>query len=350
MLTLELPYPPSVNHYWRNFKGRVLISREGRDYREAVRWALLAQRVVRQVGRLAVEVDVYPPDNRRRDLDNTQKGLLDSLAHGGAYSDDSQIDQLVLTRCEVTRGGRVVVRIKPWKIRQNMLDIADAQGRISEPEREVVTLPTGSTPQGCKGAVGMSDQSTLPALPQQEGVEFRHIPCLPGYCAGSDGSIWSCASRVPSHHPWRSGSKSVFKLPWRKKALSKNPRTGHLFIYTRKKNWYVHRLVLEAFVGPRPRLDMECCHFPDRNPENNRPENLRWDTKGANRQDSVIHGTSPRGEKNPSSKLTEPIVLEVRKYQGSGMAVKQVGAIFGISGATVSRVWNRKVWGWLKDE
>jgi Holliday junction resolvase RusA-like endonuclease len=94
MLELELPYPPSINHYWRRVGPRTLISREGRRFRQRV-MAILAALGIRPVhGRLAVEVQIFPPDNRRRDIDNVQKALLDALQHGGAYIDDSQIVQL----------------------------------------------------------------------------------------------------------------------------------------------------------------------------------------------------------------------------------------------------------------
>lgn len=52
---------------------------------------------------------------------------------------------------------------------------------------------------------------------------------------------------------------------------------------------YVHRLVLEAFVGPCPD-GMECCHS-NGNPADNRVENLRWDTPSANTIDAFRHGT-----------------------------------------------------------
>jgi hypothetical protein len=51
----------------------------------------------------------------------------------------------------------------------------------------------------------------------------------------------------------------------------------------------VHKLVLGAFVGPRP-VDQECCHG-DGDYTNNRLENLRWDTDEANIRDQVRHGT-----------------------------------------------------------
>ena len=35
-LHFDLPYPPSVNHYWRQFRGRMVISKEGRTFRKNV--------------------------------------------------------------------------------------------------------------------------------------------------------------------------------------------------------------------------------------------------------------------------------------------------------------------------
>lgn len=54
------------------------------------------------------------------------------------------------------------------------------------------------------------------------------------------------------------------------------------------KSFWVHALVLTAFVGPRPE-GMECCHGPG-GPLDNRLENLRWDTPSANSYDTVSHG------------------------------------------------------------
>ena len=108
---LELPYPPSVNHIWRRVGPRTVISREGRRYRTDVCAALAAMRIERMDGRLAVRVTVCPPDHRRRDLDNVQKALLDALAKGGAYRDDSQIDRLEVERGPVTPGGKVLVEL-----------------------------------------------------------------------------------------------------------------------------------------------------------------------------------------------------------------------------------------------
>jgi len=112
MIELELPYPPSVNHYWRTLRGRMLISREGRCYRKAVVAMLAATRAKAMRGALVVRVKVFPPDGRRRDLDNLQKALLDALEHGGAFTDDSQIAKLEVERVDIVPGGKVTVEIE----------------------------------------------------------------------------------------------------------------------------------------------------------------------------------------------------------------------------------------------
>ncbi len=64
----------------------------------------------------------------------------------------------------------------------------------------------------------------------------------------------------------------------------------------KQQRLYVHRLVLEAFVGPCP-AGMEGCHN-DGDRANNRLDNLRWDTSKNNHADRLEHGTDTRGEKN----------------------------------------------------
>ncbi|KPL06510.1 hypothetical protein AMJ85_10315 [candidate division BRC1 bacterium SM23_51] len=112
-VTYELPYPPSVNHYWRRVGRRMLISRSGRNYRKAVVMLLTAMRAQPIRGELVVRVKVFPPDGRRRDLDNLQKALFDALEHGNAFGDDSQIAKLEVERASIVPDGKVIVEIAP---------------------------------------------------------------------------------------------------------------------------------------------------------------------------------------------------------------------------------------------
>ena len=95
MIEFTLPWPPSVNTYWRNFDGRMIISARGREYRETVGDQMTLQKMVKHFkGQLKVEIEAFRPDKRRRDLDNLLKATLDGLAHAGVYEDDSQIVDL----------------------------------------------------------------------------------------------------------------------------------------------------------------------------------------------------------------------------------------------------------------
>lgn len=118
-MILSLPYPPSVNHYWRNYRGRTVISREGRRFREDI-CDLLATSAKRSGngprkppagGRIALCMDAFPPDRRRRDLDNIQKPVLDALEHAEVYLDDSQIDLLLTRRRASGKPGHIEVQL-----------------------------------------------------------------------------------------------------------------------------------------------------------------------------------------------------------------------------------------------
>lgn len=112
-MLITIPYPPSVNSYWRTVNGRTLLSKRAREYKRSVASAVLVHAANKHLaGRLEVELVVHPPViNRRRDLDNLTKGVLDSLQTAGVYLDDSQIDKLTIERAAPLPGGVVIVTI-----------------------------------------------------------------------------------------------------------------------------------------------------------------------------------------------------------------------------------------------
>ena len=119
-MTITLPYPPSINRYYRHVGFRTLISREGRTFRTNV-CALLSGGGPRKPpagGRIALCLDAFPPDRRVRDLDNLQKPALDAMQHAGIYEDDSQIDLLLTRRRDVVRGGRLAVEVLDMPLRR----------------------------------------------------------------------------------------------------------------------------------------------------------------------------------------------------------------------------------------
>ena len=83
-------------------------------------------------------------------------------------------------------------------------------------------------------------------------------------------------------------------------ALWRDKQHGYLWVGLRqqgkRQKFAVHRLVLEAFVGPCP-PDFVCCHWDD-DPLNNRLDNLRWDTRSANGLDQVRNGRHANARKS----------------------------------------------------
>lgn len=101
----------------------------------------------------------------------------------------------------------------------------------------------------------------------------------------------------------------------------------------------IHKLVLEAFVGPCPR-GMNGAH-DDGNPLNCRASNLRWDTQEGNCADKHRHGTAMIGERNPLAKLTVARVLDIRSSKESSLVLSRK---HGVSWTTIKNVRARKIW------
>lgn len=124
MMVINLPYPPSVNHYKKI--GRLIRTKKGKLLQPRVntlktkRYFFEVFMIVQQFkafsgfaglgsARIQMEVDVYPPDKRKRDLDGILKVSLDALQHANVFDDDSQIDRLFVRRRDIIVGGQLIV-------------------------------------------------------------------------------------------------------------------------------------------------------------------------------------------------------------------------------------------------
>ena len=89
---LTLDFPPSANRYWRNYRGRMVRSKEADHYKEAVGKRCKASGIKPLEGPVALSLTFFRPA-RRGDLDNRIKICLDSL-NGWAYHDDKQVVEI----------------------------------------------------------------------------------------------------------------------------------------------------------------------------------------------------------------------------------------------------------------
>lgn len=120
-MTLELPFPPSVGVYWRALvrpKAKFpsfILSKRGREYKKLISQILNEQKVPKAFlsgAKLKVHLDLYPPDKRRRDIDNYTKSLFDCLTEAGIWADDSQIKDLTIQMKEpMPKPGKVKITI-----------------------------------------------------------------------------------------------------------------------------------------------------------------------------------------------------------------------------------------------
>lgn len=117
-IIFELPFPPSLNGYYRHVGKMVLISAKGRKYREAVEQIAVMDNIQNIVGKaeIVTSLQVYPPDKRKRDIDNILKCLFDSLTKAKVWEDDSQIKKLEVEMLEpLPPAGMVVVTIQKYQ-------------------------------------------------------------------------------------------------------------------------------------------------------------------------------------------------------------------------------------------
>lgn len=114
-MILTLPYPPSLNRMYRAINGRNILSKSGREFYERADWLIKSQlpRGWQPItGRVRVDCWAYPPDRRKRDLDNLWKPVLDALTKSGVWLDDSQVVDERLRWGPKEKDGRVTVEIK----------------------------------------------------------------------------------------------------------------------------------------------------------------------------------------------------------------------------------------------
>ncbi len=160
-------------------------------------------------------------------------------------------------------------------------------------------------------------------------VNYKPVPGYDNYYAGDDGSIWS-----------------FLRNKWHrlKPAFTGSGGKKYLYLNMRGRSRSVHKMILEAFVGPRP-SGMWARHFPDRDTRNNRLMNLSWATRKENMADKIVHGTKLQGERVPVSKLTAEKVNIIRlQYKKRQFNQRQLAELNEVHPASISDIILRKSW------
>lgn len=109
-----LPWPPSVNSWKTPWRGRMLLSKRGRAYRENVielmkHFDLYDERIDKDV---TFTMTLNPPTLRRYDVDNFTKSVFDALTASQFWIDDDQVQKLTVSKGCKVKGGNVEIKIK----------------------------------------------------------------------------------------------------------------------------------------------------------------------------------------------------------------------------------------------
>ena len=115
MKELWLPYPPSVNHAFRNLPGggRAKASHY-RAWRKEAALELMAQRPPKYKGQYTLEISARRPDNRMRDIDNLIKPISDALVAAGIVRDDSDCVRVTAEWSDKAQRVGCMIRVEPW--------------------------------------------------------------------------------------------------------------------------------------------------------------------------------------------------------------------------------------------
>lgn len=106
-----------------------------------------------------------------------------------------------------------------------------------------------------------------------------------------------------------------------------------------------HVLVCETFHGQRP--DYGVVRHLNGVPGDDRPENLTWGTQRENCADTVRHGRSTKGVRNPRAKVTASDVLDIRERWAEGESPTALAAEYSITQPAVQDIVRGRTWAHL---
>ena len=166
---------------------------------------------------------------------------------------------------------------------------------------------------------------------------------LEGYAFGTDGNVWSrwVKGVTTMSDEWRQmavtrikrkqGSKTV----WRRYVVLRTGRgQGRTFL--------VSNLIAAAHLGPCPE-GLEVCHENGIS-DDDRAENLRYDTHKSNQEDIAKHGRTYGGEEHHHAKMTDELVRQMREEYAAGATTPELGRKYHIDASSALDIVSGRTW------
>lgn len=158
-------------------------------------------------------------------------------------------------------------------------------------------------------------------------VKYRRVSGWPKYRVGTDGSVWRKGRRLKAQQD----------------------RNGYMLVTLsdgkRRRTRLLHRVVLEAWVGPCP-PGCETRHLSGVR-QDCRLSNLAWGSKAENAADRRLHGDDTVGERHGRAKLNDAAVRFMRAVRaefGAEATAPMFAGEFGVAKETVQDVLKGRTW------
>lgn len=102
--------PQSTNNIYRHAGNRVYMTAKGKTLKEDYQWQIKSQYKGKPLKKdLDLRIELFFGDNRKRDIDNYNKILLDSFS-GILIVDDSQIQSLLIIKNKDIKNPRIEIQ------------------------------------------------------------------------------------------------------------------------------------------------------------------------------------------------------------------------------------------------
>lgn len=178
-------------------------------------------------------------------------------------------------------------------------------------------------------------------------AQWKACPSDPHYEVSDEGSVRS-VDRVIERNgkPARLKGKTLKHLKHNQGYRSVNLGRGN------GNRRLIHSLVMEAFVGPRPK-GMDINH-KNGDKTDNRLENLEYCSRSQNMAHAVRTGLMPppplrRGTDNDHlCRLNEEKVRHIRQWHAEGGGITQIARHYDVGKSTVGNIIKRNTWAWLE--
>ena len=169
---------------------------------------------------------------------------------------------------------------------------------------------------------------------------WRPVPDWPDYEVSNLGRVRSIDRTVAYIDQWGRPNKQFIKgriLALRLKDKTYFTVSLHKGLKTHTR--FVHRLVVEAFIGPIPK-GMCVLHGPNGSLDN-RASELRIGTHKQNSADKFRDGTAKWGAEIPTAKLTDDDIPAIRADTRSSSAI---AADYGVTRQNIDFIKRRITW------